>query len=40
MICYNDEGKIIIPLLNNLYLNKDFNPLFVQYKRNDALMIY
>ena len=35
---YNDEGKIIVPLLNNLVLNKECVPPFVQYKGIDALI--
>jgi len=35
---FNDEGKIIVPLLNNLVLNKECVPPFVQYKGIDALI--
>ena len=33
---YNDEGKLIVPLLNNLCMNKDCIPPFVQYNGIDA----
>ena len=33
---YNDEGKLIVPLLDNLCQNKECIPPFVQYKGIDA----
>ena len=35
---YNEEGKIIVPLLDNLLQNKNCVPPFVQYKGIDALV--